>query len=118
MITERKRSLADLYTRYNLTSLYQRRVEHLLFHKYKVGKLKMEYLDLQRPKIELCSRNKAKFKNKFTNITKVQNSPFYRGIFQWDQLPMDLQCEEKLQVFKKGVRSLIKQNKIVFKLRN
>ena len=43
---------------------------------YKVGKLKIENLDLQRPKIELRSRNKVKFKNKFTYITKVQNSPF------------------------------------------
>ena len=73
---------------------------------------------MQRPKMELRSRNKVKFKNKFTTITKVQNSPLYRGIFLWDQLPVDLQSEAKLQTFKNGVRSLIKQNKIVFKLKN
>ena len=36
MAPERKRPLTELYIRYNLTSLYQRRVEHLLFYMYKL----------------------------------------------------------------------------------
>ena len=44
---------------------------------YKVGKDNMDNLDIQRPKIELRSRNKVKFKNKFTKIVKVQNGPLY-----------------------------------------
>ena len=115
LVPEMKRPLEELYTRYNLTSLYQRRIEHLLFFMYKVGKHSRENLDLQRPKIELRSKNKVKFKNKFTNITKVQNSPLYRGVFLWDQLPETLQKEMELKTFKVGIRSLIKQNKIVFK---
>ena len=118
IVPERKRPVTEFYTRYNLTSLYQRRVGHLLFYMFKVGKQNIENLEMQRPKIELRSKNKVKFKNKFTNITKVQNSPFYRGVFLWDQLPIDLQGEAKLQTFKNGVRSLINQNKIAFKLKN
>ena len=54
-------------------------------------------------------------KGRVTNITKVQNSPLYRGVFLWDQLPETLQKEMELKTFKVGIRSLIKQNKIVFK---
>ena len=82
---------------------------------YKLGKQNINKLQIQRPKIELRSKNKVKFKNKFTNITKVQNSPLYRGIFLWDQLPMDLQLDPDLKSFKNGVRSLIRQDKIIFK---
>ena len=60
------------------------------------------------------SKNKVKFKNKFTNITKVQNSPYYRGIFLWDQLPVDLQLDPDLKSFKNGVRSLIRQDMIKY----
>ena len=103
--------------RYNLTSLYQRRVEHLLFFMYKFGKQNIDNLDIQRPKMELRSRNKVKFKNHFTGITKVQNSPFYRGIFLWNQLPHILQHDPELKSFKLGVRLLIKQNSLIFKIR-
>ena len=107
--------LEELYVKYNLTSLYQRRAEHLLFFMYKTGRQNIENLELQRPKIELRSRNKVKFKNNFTNIVKVQNSPLYRGIFLWDQLPVNLQHDPDLKTFKSGVRSLIKQNKLILK---
>ena len=37
MFADRKTPLVDLYTRYNLTSSYQRRIEHLLFFMYKMA---------------------------------------------------------------------------------
>ena len=115
LVPDEKKELSVLYVRYNITSLYQRRVEHMLVFMYKLGKQNINKLQIQRPKIELRSKNKVKFKNKFTNITKVQNSPLYRGIFLWDQLPMDLQLDPDLKSFKNGVRSLIRQDKIIFK---
>ena len=110
---ENRKTLDDLYSRYNLTSLYQRRVEHLLLFMYKISKDATKNIEFQRPKIELRSKNKVKFKFKFTNITKVQNSPFYRGTFLWDQLPNELQLEPKIHVFKNGVRALINADKVV-----
>ena len=107
-----KEPYTNLLTLYNLTSLYHRRIEHLLVFMYKIGKYSIENLATQRPKIELRSRNKVKFKYKFTNIVKVQNSPFYRGIFLWDQLSEELQLEPKLDIFKLGVRALVKQDKL------
>ena len=109
---DRKETLTVLFVRYNLVSLYQRRVEHLLVFMYKLGKYKIEDLDLQRTKIELRSRNKVKFKHKYTGIVKVQNSPLYRGIFLWDQLPITLQLEQNLLHFKREVRLLASQNKL------
>ena len=111
---ENKKTLIELYSKYNLTSLYRRRVEHLLFLMYKISKDTTKNIELQRPKIELRSKSKVKFKYKFTNITKVQNSPFYRGAFLWDQLPTDLQLEPEINVFKNRVRILIDANKVVF----
>ena len=111
---ENRRSLLDLYDMYKLTSLYQRRVEHLLIFMYKISKNSAKNIELQRPKIELRSKNKVKFKYKFTNKTKVQNSPYYRGEFLWSQLPDDLQSEEKLNNFKHRVHILIQENKVVF----
>ena len=114
LIPGEKKEMEILYTRYNITSLYQRRVEHMLVFMYKIGKQNINKLQTQRPKIELRSKNKVKFKNKFTNITKVQNSPYYRGIFLWDQLPVDLQLDPDLKSFKNGVRSLIRQDMIKY----
>ena len=81
---ESRKSFDELYEKYNLTSLYQRRVEHLILLMYKISKTITKNIEVQRPKIELRSRDKVKFKNKFTNIGKVQNSPYYSGEFPWN----------------------------------
>ena len=112
---ENRKTVDELYVKYNLASLLQRRVEHLLLFMYKISKNVTRNLELQRPKIELRSRNKVKFKYKFTTNTKVQNSPYYRGEFLWNQLPIDLQSELEIGHFKKGVRALINTDKIIFK---
>ena len=79
--TEQKDSYDVLLRAYNLTTLYRRRVEHLLILMYKKSKSDKEIINHQKPKIELRSKNKVKFKCPFTDKTKVQNSPLYRGIF-------------------------------------
>ena len=48
---EDRAPLDELYLKYNVTSLYQRRVEHLLFFMYKFGKQNIDNLDIQRPKL-------------------------------------------------------------------
>ena len=57
-------------------------------------------IDISRPPRDLRSKPKVKLKNKFTSITKVYNSPLYRGIRLWDQLPPNLQTEENNTRFK------------------
>ena len=111
---ENRKTLAELYDRYNLTSLYQRRAEHLLLFMYKISKNDTKNIEIQRPKIELRSRNKVKFKYKFTNKTKVLNSPYYRGEFLWSQLSPELQSESEIGIFKSRIRVLITEGKVVF----
>ena len=57
--------------------------------------------------MELRSKNKVKFKQHFTDKTKVQNSPLFRGIFLWNQLLADVQNMDKLSQFKNAIRSLL-----------
>ena len=44
-------------------------------------------IDYYRPECILRSRKQVKMKSKFTRITKIQKSPFYRGITLWNNLP-------------------------------
>ena len=98
---------------FDLTSLYQRRAEHLLTFIYKF-KGDIVRIDPQKPKIELRSKNKVKLKSKFTSNTKVQNSPLYRGIFLWDQLPDTTQTAPTLSQFKNKVRNHINHDQLVY----
>ena len=99
---------------YGLTTLYQRRAEHLLLFMYKKSKSDPQFLNVQKPKMELRSRNKVKFKYAFTDKTKVQNSPMYRGVFLWNQLSSDLQHSNTITEFKSGVRQFIESDQLKY----
>ena len=79
---------------------------------YKKSKNNKSSLTLQRPKIELRSRNKVKFKQAFTDKTKVLNSPFYRGMYLWNQLPAYVQNIEEIPAFKTYVKEMIMSGQI------
>ena len=49
------------------------------------------YIETHRPGIRLRSNNKIKFKTKITKLTKVLNSPYYRGVRLWDRLTENVQ---------------------------
>ena len=100
---ENKTAFDILLKTYNLTTLYRRRAEQLLFFMYKKRKLDKDMLQLQRHKMELRSKNKVQFKHIFTDKTKVQNSPILRGIFLWNQLPANVQNMEILPHFKSAI---------------
>ena len=53
------------------------------------------------------SKNRVKFKTMFTDKAKVQKSPYNRGICLRDQLPILLQNEQDLNIFRNGVRGLL-----------
>ena len=72
-----------------------------------------ESLNSQRPKMELKSRNKVKFKQIFTNKSKVMNSPFNRGILLWNKLSSEIQKSKDVTTFKRMVRSLINSGQIM-----
>ena len=76
-----------------------RRKRNLVKLVHKTSKVKVN-VENSRPNIDLRSKPKVKLKSKFTSITKVYNSPLYRGIRLWDQLPPNLQKEENNIKFK------------------
>ena len=53
----------------------------------------------------LRSSKKVKMKNDFTDKTKVNNSPYNRGLRLWNQIPADLQKQKNKHVFKKQLKS-------------
>ena len=79
---------------------------------YKKGKILNESVIVQRPKIELRSKNKVKFKQNFTDKTKVLNSTFYRGIHLWNQLPVEVQNIDNISTFKTNMRWMIGSGQI------
>ena len=75
---------------YGLRPLCQRRHEHHLLIMYRLSHV-VEYLDVDRPEIVLGNRNKIKFNSEVTKLTRVMNSPYYRGIKLWDRLAEEVQ---------------------------
>ena len=54
----------------------------------------------------LRSKKKVMLKYNFSNLTKLHNSPFYRGVKIWNTLPECIQkCESKTE-FKRLVKRL------------
>ena len=86
-----------------MTTLYQRRTEHLFLFMFRKDFLIVK----KRPKIALCSRNKVKLKQASTDESKLINSPLHRGIHLWNQLPSDVQHIDGLNTFTHNVRTMI-----------
>ena len=82
-----------LMVKYNIEELRLRHKRNLVKIMYTQSK-NIENLKATSVERTLRSANKIKMKNDFTNITKVYNSPFYRGTRLWDTLPASLQKEE------------------------
>ena len=50
-----------------------------------------DYIDTRRPLVTLRNRNKVKFKLGITELTKVLNSPYHRGVCLWDRFSEETQ---------------------------
>ena len=48
-----------------------------------------------------------KLKSKFTRISEIQRSPYFRGVSLWDNLPQSMQSEQDKTRFKKAVNGLV-----------
>ena len=66
----------------------RRRIHHLTLM-FRLSQ--MDYINVERPEITLPSRLKIKFDLPYTRLTKVQNSPYYRGVSFWDRLAVGVQ---------------------------
>ena len=99
----RRKDIKILHGKYNIEPLQLRRKRNLVKIIHKTSKDSVN-VDQERPNMDLRSRPKVKLKNKFTKITKVYNSPLYRGVRLWDKLTLDLQKEENNIKFKLEIK--------------
>ena len=93
----------DLERLYNLRPLTERRRVHHLALMYRLAHSGYS-IDNARPAINLRSKNKVKFLTPATKLTKILNSPFYRGARLWDMLSEDVQRATTKFKFKKLIQ--------------
>ena len=96
--TDRKDELI-LSSNYELTALQQRRDMQLGSIMYRCSKNSM-YIDHTVNRENLRSTGKIKFTCPFTKVSKIRNSPFYRGVDLWNTLRVDHHRAENKKRFK------------------
>ena len=103
--TEKRKCMANLYHRFKLEPLKNRRRRNLVKLMYIESK-KSVNIEMHRPKMTLRSSNSVKLTHRFTKLTKIQKSPYYRGLELWDKLPSDIQKLESKIEFKNKIKHL------------
>ena len=102
---DREKDITTLMRTYRIQSIRKRRKVQLLSFMYHESRT-MSNLNTDRPERILRSRNKVKFKEKFTRKTAVLNSPLYRGFALWNMLHEEVQTSISLPVFKRRIRDI------------
>ena len=87
---------------YNLQPLIRRREQHQLCMMYRLS-TNDYYLERHSSGKELRSTRKIKFGMKCTRLTKIMNSPYYRAVRLWDQLPVEIQRATTKVKFKTAI---------------
>ena len=95
-----RQEISKLMDFFGLEKLETRRNRSLLSLMYTQSKMSSNVLD-KNDYMSLRSSNKVKLKSDFTKLTKVQRSPYYRGLKLWNSLPENVQKEENKLKFKK-----------------
>ena len=90
-----------------IEDLKTRRKQSLLRLMYTQSK-KDENIVVVNKHMKLRSDVKVKLKSDFTRLTKIQKSPYYRGLGLWNILPEDIQKEQVQVKFKEKVKLFIK----------
>ena len=104
---EERQDYEVLRNKYNSEKLSVRRKRSLLRIMYDKSR-NNENIEVITHDIELRNRTKVKLKNKFSGLTKLHNSPYYRGCVLWESLPEDIQKAENRNEFKNKVKIFIK----------
>ena len=102
-LKENREDINALLKRYNLESLRTRRKRSLLNLMYDQSH-KSGNVDIKLCNINLRSAKKVRLKSQFTRLTKVQKSPYYRGLALWDDLPDQIQTQTSRIKFKGDIK--------------
>ena len=103
---EKRKEMSNLKLKYRIEDLKIRRKRSLLRLMYIQSKCDAN-LCAKKNHIQLRSDGKIKMKSGFTRLTKIQRSPYYRGLGLWNALPEHVQKEPNKCKFKSAVKSLI-----------
>ena len=90
---------SDLCKLYNIESLQSRRDVQLACTMFRLSKFE-RYIDPTKSRDNLRSHNKIKFLCPFTRVSKIRNSPFYRGVDLWNSLRVEHHRAENKKRFK------------------
>ena len=96
-----------LREKYKIEPLDVRRKRSLLGIMFKQSK-EIDNLEVISHDINLRSRGRIKLKNKFSGLSKLHASPYYRGCALWTKLPENVQKAENITVFKNYIKGNIK----------
>ena len=89
-VKENRKDINILLSSYNLDALENRRKRNIVNLMYDQSRENANIRD-NSCTINLRSSKKIKMKSQFTRLTKVQKSPYYRGLDLWNLLPDVLQ---------------------------
>ena len=94
-----------LERKYGIGNLHNRRKHSLLMQMYGQSKEEINLVKNNCDRI-LRSDNKTGMKYNFSSLTKLHNSPYYRGVKLWNTLPAHIQrCNVRYE-FKKELRKM------------
>ena len=102
---EDRQEYSLLEKEYGIESLTKRRKRNLIGQMYYQSKVEINIVKNKCDR-SLRSNKNIRLKSKFSNLTKLHTSPFYRGVKIWNGLPENIQkCTIKSE-FKKLVKNL------------
>ena len=106
--TESRKEYSVLQQEYNIECLSMRRNYNLLGYMYHQSKDEINIVSSKCDRI-LRSKRKRMLKYNFSKLTKLHNSPFYRGVKAWNRLPREIQgCKTKM-AFRKMIKNFTVQ---------
>ena len=106
-ISTNRKEMSILKNSLGIEDLSVRRKRSLLRIMYSQSKKPMNVQN-DESNMTLRSSKKVKLKSDFTRLTKIQRSPYYRGLKLWNTLPEETQKEHNISKFKAIVKQLIK----------
>ena len=89
----------ELENEYKIENLTTRRKRSILRYMFHQSKDEMNKVHVKGDRI-VRSNKKLLLRSRFSNLTKLHNSPYYRGVKVWNSLPYDVQtCEHRGEFF-------------------
>ena len=98
--------MSKLKAEFGIESLITRRKRSLLRLMYIQSKAIVNIQE-ERNYMTMLNSGKVKMKSAFTKLTKIQRSPYYRGLKLWDTLPENVQKERSKSKFKNEISKCI-----------